>query len=86
MKPKEAAEDVVKRMLKKYPRIRSGVVVVDKNGEYGGAGSGWTFSYSVRGGGMNETQAVEVPPVEADREALDAGATAHDGFRQQREL
>ncbi|KAK5662517.1 hypothetical protein OQA88_8429 [Cercophora sp. LCS_1] len=65
MTPKEAAEDAVRRMVRKFPRISSGIVVVDNKGEHGGAGSGWTFTYSVRGGGMNQTEVVTVPPVDA---------------------
>ncbi|KAL2255908.1 hypothetical protein VTK26DRAFT_2503 [Humicola hyalothermophila] len=65
MKPKEAAEDAVRRMLRKYPKISSGIVVVNNKGEHGGAGSGWTFTYSFRGGTMNATEVVTVPPLEA---------------------
>ncbi|KAK4446265.1 nucleophile aminohydrolase [Podospora aff. communis PSN243] len=85
MAPQQAAEDVVKRMLRKYPKISSGVVVVNTKGEYGGAGSGWTFTYAVRGSGMNETQVIAVPPVEPDREELSGRATGYD-FRLQSEL
>ncbi|KAK4184489.1 asparaginase-domain-containing protein [Podospora australis] len=65
MTPTEAAEDAVHRMVRKYPNISSGIVVVDKNGEHGGAGSGWTFTYSYRGGDMGATEVVTVPPVTA---------------------
>ncbi|KAK0624936.1 nucleophile aminohydrolase, partial [Bombardia bombarda] len=64
MTPDEAAEDVVRRMVRKYPNVASGIVVVNNKGEYGGAASGWTFTYSVRGGGMGETKVVTVPPIE----------------------
>lgn len=63
--PQEAAEDAVRRMLRKYPAASTGIVVVNNKGEYGGAGSGWTFTYSFRGGGMNETKVVTVPPLSA---------------------
>jgi len=63
MTPQEAAEDAVWRMVRKYPEVSSGIVVVNTKGEHGGAGSGWTFTYSYRGGDMNETAVVEVPPV-----------------------
>ncbi|OIW29333.1 hypothetical protein CONLIGDRAFT_320706 [Coniochaeta ligniaria NRRL 30616] len=56
MTPRQAAEDVVDRMLRKYPAVSSGIVVVDARGNHGGAGSGWTFTYALRGGGMNATQ------------------------------
>ncbi|KAI0386390.1 asparaginase-domain-containing protein [Hypomontagnella monticulosa] len=63
MNPQEAAEDAVRRMLRKYPEVQSGIVVVDTKGNHGGAGSGWTFTYAYRGGSMNETVVVSVPPI-----------------------
>lgn len=63
MTPKQAAADAVRRMVRKYPAVSSGIVVVNNKGEHGGAGSGWTFTYSFRGGNMNETQVVTVPPI-----------------------
>jgi len=63
MTPREAAEDVVDRMLRKYPAMSSGIVVVDAEGNHGGAGSGWTFTYAFRGGDMNATQVVQVLPL-----------------------
>ena len=63
MSPKEAAEDAVKRMVKKYPEVSSGLVVVDKDGRHAGAASGWTFTYAYRGGSMQETTVVTVEPV-----------------------
>ncbi|KAF3764188.1 hypothetical protein M406DRAFT_339864 [Cryphonectria parasitica EP155] len=61
MTPQEAANDAVKRMIKKYPKASTGIVVVNNKGEHAGAGSGWTFTYSFRGGSMSETQVVTVP-------------------------
>ncbi|AEO59697.1 asparaginase [Thermothelomyces thermophilus ATCC 42464] len=63
MTPTEAAEDAVRRMLRKYPTISSGVVVVNNKGEHGAAGSGWTFTYSFRGGKMDAAEVVSVPPL-----------------------
>lgn len=63
MTPRQAAEDVVSRMLRKYPAVSSGIVVVDAEGNHGGAGSGWTFTYAFRGGTMNATQVVQVSPL-----------------------
>lgn len=74
MTPTEAAEDVVRRMLRKYPNISSGIVVVNKQGEHGGAGSGWTFTYSYRSGGMGASEVVTIPPMTAD----DIGITKKD--------
>lgn len=67
MGPTEAAEDAVRRMVRKYPDVSSGLVVVDKEGRHGGAASGWTFTYSYRGGDMDETKEVTIGPVEMDR-------------------
>ncbi|KAI1772325.1 asparaginase-domain-containing protein [Hypoxylon cercidicola] len=66
MAPRQAAEDAVRRMLRKYPDVQSGLVVVDSEGNHGGAASGWTFTYAYRGGAMNETVVVSVPPIAAD--------------------
>ncbi|OTB14589.1 hypothetical protein K445DRAFT_318997 [Daldinia sp. EC12] len=63
MTPQQAAEDAVRRMLRKYPDVQSGIVVVNRKGDHGGAGSGWTFTYAYRGGAMNETVVVSVPPI-----------------------
>ncbi len=68
MNPKAAAEDAVRRMLRKYPAVQSGIVVVDKKGNHGGAGSGWTFTYAYRGGAMNETAVVAVLPLDGGSE------------------
>ncbi|CAM1505830.1 Fc.00g114670.m01.CDS01 [Cosmosporella sp. VM-42] len=64
MTPTQAAEDAVRRMVRKYPDIQSGIVVVDNKGEHGAAGSGWTFTYSYRGGDMKETKVVTISPLE----------------------
>lgn len=64
MTPTEAAEDAVARMVRKYPDVSSGLVVVDTEGNHGGAASGWTFTYAFRGGSMNETKVVTVQPLE----------------------
>ncbi|KAF7560153.1 hypothetical protein G7046_g3991 [Stylonectria norvegica] len=69
MTPTEAAEDAVRRMLRKYPNIASGIVVVNNKGEHGAAGSGWTFTYSYRGGGMKQTEVVTVPPIQIGEHA-----------------
>jgi N4-(beta-N-acetylglucosaminyl)-L-asparaginase len=63
MSPKEAAEDAVSRMIKKYPQAATGIVVVNNKGEHGGAASGWTFTYAYRGGTMDGTEVVTVPPL-----------------------
>ncbi|KAI1632909.1 asparaginase-domain-containing protein [Biscogniauxia mediterranea] len=70
MSPKLAAEDAVRRMVRKYPEVQSGLVVVNNKGEHGGAGSGWTFTYAYRGGSMNETAVVSVPPLAEEATVL----------------
>ncbi|KAL2761153.1 hypothetical protein ACRALDRAFT_1078410 [Sodiomyces alcalophilus JCM 7366] len=66
MKPDEAARDAVWRMVRKYPAVASGIVVVDRDGDHGAAASGWTgtFTYSLRGGRMNATKVVDVPNID----------------------
>ncbi|KAF4122052.1 N4-(beta-N-acetylglucosaminyl)-L-asparaginase [Geosmithia morbida] len=63
MDPTESARDVVARMLRRYPDLASGVVVVDSRGRHGGAASGWTFTYAFRGGDMNATEVVTIEPL-----------------------
>lgn len=70
LSPQEAADDAVARMVAKYPKISSGIVVVDSQGQHAGAGSGWTFTYAYRGGSMNETVVVTVPPLDTSESVL----------------
>ncbi|PNY27682.1 isoaspartyl peptidase/L-asparaginase 3, partial [Tolypocladium capitatum] len=63
MAPADAAEDAVRRMLAKYPRLQAGLVAVDREGRHGGAASGWTFTYAFRGGDMAEAEEVTVEPL-----------------------
>ncbi|KAL2020293.1 hypothetical protein VTK56DRAFT_8521 [Thermocarpiscus australiensis] len=67
MSPRKAAEDAVRRMLRKYPNISSGIVVMNRKGEHGAAASGWTFTYSFRAGRMSTTEVVTVPPLQVDQ-------------------
>ncbi|KAK2924154.1 hypothetical protein FoTM2_016312 [Fusarium oxysporum f. sp. vasinfectum] len=64
LSPKEAAEDAVLRMVRKYGDLKSGIVVVDRYGNHGAACSGWNFQYSYRGGKMTKTKVVTVKPVQ----------------------
>lgn len=66
LSPAEAAEDAVRRMVRKFPGLHSGIVVVDRDGRHAGAASGWTFTYSFRGGNMERTEVVTVPPIVLD--------------------
>jgi N4-(beta-N-acetylglucosaminyl)-L-asparaginase len=63
MTPTEAAEDAVWRMVRRYPTVSTGIVVVDRHGNHGAAASGWTFTYAFRGGNMTEAAVVTVPPL-----------------------
>jgi N4-(beta-N-acetylglucosaminyl)-L-asparaginase len=63
MSPDAAAEDAVRRMVRRYPAVASGLVVVNAAGEHGAAASGWTFTYAYRGGCMRESKVVTVEPV-----------------------
>jgi N4-(beta-N-acetylglucosaminyl)-L-asparaginase len=67
MTPTEAANDAIARMLKRYPKIRAGVVVVDKNGCHAGAASNWAFSYSFRGGDMTKSSVRQIAPLQGHR-------------------
>lgn len=66
MTPKEAAEDAVRRMVRRHPDVASGVVVTDTKGNHAGAGSGWTFTYSIRGGDMAASEVFTIPPLKAE--------------------
>ncbi|KAM0540412.1 hypothetical protein ACHAO7_011199 [Fusarium culmorum] len=70
LSPKEAAEDAVLRMVRKYSDLKSGIVVVDRYGNHGAAASGWDFTYSYRGGKMKKTKVVKVKPVQEVRVEL----------------
>lgn len=75
MTPREAAEDAVRRMVRRYPDVASGVVVTDAKGNHAGAGSGWTFTYSIRGGDMAASEVFTIPPLKAEvDESLGADA------------
>ena len=64
MDPVEAAKDAVRRIVRRYPEAMTGIIVVDREGNHGGAATGWEFTYAFRGGGMSETEVVTVQPLE----------------------
>lgn len=68
--PRQAADDAVRRILARYPDAKTGVVAVDNRGEHAAAASGWEFSYSYRGGGMERTEVVRVKPLNGDEAAI----------------
>jgi N4-(beta-N-acetylglucosaminyl)-L-asparaginase len=61
--PQQAAEDALSRIGRKFPGFHGGLVVVDREGNYGAAGWGWNFSYSVRTESMNAAKIIQVPPI-----------------------
>jgi N4-(beta-N-acetylglucosaminyl)-L-asparaginase len=63
MTPQQAADDAVRRIIARYPDAKTGIVVVDNQGEHAAAASGWEFTYSYRGGGMERTEVVKVKPL-----------------------
>ncbi|GFP55880.1 N(4)-(Beta-N-acetylglucosaminyl)-L-asparaginase [Trichoderma asperellum] len=70
--PQQAADDAVRRILARYPDAKTGVVVVDNRGEHAAAASGWEFSYSYRGGGMERTEVVKVKPLNEDEVVVES--------------
>lgn len=66
MSPAAAGEDAVKRIVKKFPRTRVGLVVMNNKGEHAGASSGWEYEYSYRGGNMTKTEVIVVKPIDGN--------------------
>ncbi|TFB02761.1 putative isoaspartyl peptidase/L-asparaginase 3 [Trichoderma ghanense] len=71
MTPREAARDAVRRIIERFRGARTGIVVVDLKGEHAGAGSGWEFTYSYRGGGMERAEVVVVEALDKEDERLE---------------
>ncbi|CEJ80115.1 Putative N(4)-(Beta-N-acetylglucosaminyl)-L-asparaginase [[Torrubiella] hemipterigena] len=66
MTPQEAADDAIRRILKKYPKMSAGIVVVDKQGRHAGASAGFEgYSYAYRGGDMKKTKEVKIKPIKS---------------------
>ncbi|KAG6003078.1 hypothetical protein E4U43_000976 [Claviceps pusilla] len=63
MHPRRAAEDALRRVLARYPRVRAGLVLLNNRGEHAGAATNWAFSYSFRRADMLETGVVRVEPM-----------------------
>jgi len=64
MTPTAACEDAMRRIVNFFPSFTGAVVAVDKiSGEYGAAGYGWTFSYSVQTPKTDGVTVVSVPPM-----------------------
>ncbi|KAK9820305.1 hypothetical protein WJX72_008767 [[Myrmecia] bisecta] len=56
MHPTEAAEDAVRRIVKRFPGYVGALFGVDKEGRHGGAAHGWTFTYAVRDASMSDVE------------------------------
>ncbi|KAL6798131.1 nucleophile aminohydrolase [Trichoderma sp. SZMC 28012] len=67
----EAADDAVRRIIARYPEARTGIVVLDNRGEHAAAASGWEFTYSYRGAGMDEAKVVVVKALNEISERLE---------------
>ncbi|KAG5936957.1 hypothetical protein E4U53_000114 [Claviceps sorghi] len=83
MPPRRAAEDALSRILARYPRVRAGLVVLNKRGEHAAAATNWPFSYSFRRADMEETQVVAVDPMGVGGDAHDAAADAGSAPRME---
>lgn len=82
MAPQAAAEDVILRIARRAPGFVGAVVAVSADGRHGGAAHGWTFRYSVAGGGEGGgVRVVEVPPLDAARPGS-SGAGGGSGAAQ----
>ncbi|TYZ62310.1 hypothetical protein PybrP1_009474 [[Pythium] brassicae (nom. inval.)] len=61
--PQVACERALVRIAAKYPLFKGGMVCLNRMGEYGGAGHGWDFAFTVQATGMSDPQVVHVRPV-----------------------
>lgn len=73
LSPQAAAEDAVRRMVRKYPAYVGAVLAVDRHGRHAAACHGWTLTYAVRSAGMRAVQLFEV-------ESLQLQAAGGDGL------
>lgn len=61
--PRVACEHALRRIAVVYPNFRGGMVCLNRYGEYGGAGYGWDFAFSVQASWMAEPLVVRVTPL-----------------------
>ncbi|KAL7954976.1 nucleophile aminohydrolase [Trichoderma compactum] len=71
MSAQEAADDAVRRITARHPKARTGIVVLDNRGEHAAAASGWEFTYSYRGAGMENAEVVVVKALNEISERLE---------------
>ncbi|EPS60153.1 hypothetical protein M569_14648 [Genlisea aurea] len=62
MEPKTAAEDVIRRIRRKYPDFVGAVFAVDRSGVHAGASHRWDFQYAVMSPEMDDVQVFTVRP------------------------
>lgn len=62
-KPRKAAENAVRRILKFYPSYVGALIAVDASGRHAAAAAGWKFEYAVRNSSNNATQVHAVEPI-----------------------
>ncbi|CAH0492983.1 unnamed protein product [Peronospora farinosa] len=61
--PRKACEHALHRIAAVYPYFLGGMVCLNRLGEYGGAGYGWEFEYSVQASWMLEPEVIHVSPL-----------------------
>ncbi|CEG40840.1 n-(beta-n-acetylglucosaminyl)-l [Plasmopara halstedii] len=61
--PLEACRRALYHIAAVYPSFRGGMVCLNHFGEYGGAGFGWDFAYTVQASWMSEPHVVHVTPL-----------------------
>ncbi|KAF1324006.1 Asparagine amidase, partial [Globisporangium splendens] len=61
--PRVACERALSRIAAKFPHFKGGMVCLNRMGEYGGAGHGWNFSFTVQATGMKEPKVMHVDPI-----------------------
>ncbi|KAF1784343.1 Nucleophile aminohydrolase [Phytophthora cactorum] len=61
--PRKACERALHRIAAVYPHFLGGMVCLNQLGEFGGAGYGWDFTYTVQASWMSEPEVVHVTPL-----------------------
>ncbi|ETN02241.1 hypothetical protein PPTG_16492 [Phytophthora nicotianae INRA-310] len=61
--PRKACERALQRIAAVYPHFVGGIVCLNQLGEFGGAGYGWDFTYTVQASWMSEPEVVHVTPL-----------------------
>lgn len=66
--PRKACERALHRIAAVYPHFLGGMVCLNRLGEFGGAGYGWDFAFTVQASWMSEPEVVHVTPLSLPRE------------------